>query len=420
MSGKTVLLTNATSGAGLDASKALAAAGYKVITTDFQRLPLGLRSRYSWENHVLPGTSQSDFERGLLALVDRLRPSVFLPLGTRSVFAASKNRESLAVMTAINVPTVNAFLAAYDKAVCMAECRQLGIACPAVYSQDQALAVFERDRDAMLVVKPDFDAGAAIGVRYVRNREELQREVQGCTKRFGGALIQEYIPGGPEAMKTVVLLFTRESVLVSAFTTRKLRQWPETGGVTALSCSTAESHLVDRVRPFFEKWHWCGAAEVELKFDSRDCQHKVIEINPRFPGYLRFPGECGLDFPVVAAELALGGKAVAPGAFPDYVTDTRYLNPGLFFRTVFSGFRRDGPKKPEIRKALREIRGAGPLLLRLLDDPLPLVGRALLRTCRMRRPAILDSMRVDRQNPTSGQNESSALSEETALQNPAG
>ena len=179
MSGKTVLLTNATSGAGLDASRALAAAGYKVITTDFQRLPLGLRSRYSWENHVLPGTSQSDFESGLLALVDRLRPSVFLPLGTRSVFAASKNRESLAAMTAIHVPTVNAFLAGSDKAVCMAECRHLGIPCP---------AVFARDRDAMLVVKPDFDAGAATGVRYVRNREELQREVQGCTQRSAPTL----------------------------------------------------------------------------------------------------------------------------------------------------------------------------------------------------------------------------------------
>ncbi|MGD0578967.1 MAG: ATP-grasp domain-containing protein [Bryobacteraceae bacterium] len=420
MVGKSVLLTNANSGAGLDAGRALAAAGYRVITTDFQRLPLGLRSRYSREHHVLPGTNQSDFENGLLALIDRLRPSVFLPLGTRSVFAASRHRESLATMTAINVPTLKACLAATDKTVCMAECHRLGIPCPAVYSQDQALAVFERDPEAMLVVKPDFDAGAASGVRYARNREELQTALQECTERFGGALIQDYIPGGPEAMKTVIPLFTRESVLVSAFTARKVRQWPETGGVTAAGCSTAEKHLVDMVLPFFEKWRWCGAAEVELKFDRRDGQHKVIEINPRFPGYLRFPGECGLNFPVMAVELALGGPAFAPGAFPEYVTGARYLNPGLFFLTVYSRLRRDGPKKAEIRDALREIRGAGPLLLRLLDDPLPMIGRALLRASRIRRPAIMHSMRADRQNLTSERNDSSAVSAETALRNPAG
>ena len=400
MSGKTVLLTNATSGAGLAASKALAAAGRRVITSDFQRLPLGLRSRYSWANHVLSGTSQSDLEGGLLALVDRVRPDVFLPLDTRSVFAASKNRESLAAMTAINVPALDAFLAAHDKAACMAECRHLGIPCPAVYSQDQALGVLERDRDAVLVVKPDYDAGAAAGVRYVRDGEQLRREVLECTNRFGGALIQEYIPGGPEAMKTAVLLFSRESLLVAAFTTRKVRQWPESGGLTAVSCSTAEEHLLGQVLPFFEKWRWRGAAEVELKFDNRDGQDKVIEINPRFPGYLRFLGECGLDFPVMAADLALDGQAVPCAAFPAYVAGVRYLNPGLFLRTVLSDLRRGGPRNPELRNALREMRAAWPVILRMLDDPLPLLGRALRHTFQTSRRVAKDLMRVAGPNST--------------------
>ena len=420
MSGKSVLLTNATSGAGLDAGKALAAAGYRVLTMDFQRLPLDLKSRYSRQHHVLPWARYPDFESGLLALIDRLRPSVFLPLGTRSVFVASKNRESLSALTAINVPTLDAFLAAADKAACMAECQRLGIPCPAVYCLDQAPAVFEQDREATLVVKPDFDAGAATGIRYVRSREELQTAVRECTERCGGALIQEYIPGGPEAMKTAILLYTRESVLAAAFTTRKLRHWPETGGVTAAGCSTAESHLVDLVRPFFEKWRWCGAAEVELKFDRRDGQHKVIEINPRFPGYLRFAGECGLSLPVLAAELALGGEAVAPGQFSNYVTGARYVNPGLFFLTVYSRLRRDGLKRAEIRAAVSEFRGLGPLLLRLLDDPLPMLGRALLGISWNKRPAIMDSISADRQILTSRRNDSSAIVEATAVQSPAG
>ena len=67
MSGRTVLLTNALGGAGRVATNALANAGYRVITSDFRQLPLGLRSRYSSSNHVLSGASQSDFEDGFLA-----------------------------------------------------------------------------------------------------------------------------------------------------------------------------------------------------------------------------------------------------------------------------------------------------------------------------------------------------------------
>jgi predicted ATP-grasp superfamily ATP-dependent carboligase len=253
---KTVLVT----GGGLAVVKSLADAGYRVITADFERSWRDLRSRYSSAYYCLPAANQQVFESSLLDLVDRVRPDVFLPLGSRSVFIASKNRDRIAPVTAVNVPPLEAFLAAYNKEVCMAECRQLGIPCPVLYSLEQASDLLKEDRDAVLVVKPDCDVGAAMGVRYVRNREQVSRALGECETRFGGAVIEEYIPGGVEAMKTVVLLFSPQSRLIAAFTMRKLRQWPETGGITAVSRSTADEHLVRLVLPFFQKWRWCGVA----------------------------------------------------------------------------------------------------------------------------------------------------------------
>jgi predicted ATP-grasp superfamily ATP-dependent carboligase len=228
-----------------------------------------------------------------------------------------------------------------------------------------------------VVVKPDSDIGAASGVRFVRDEASLRKAVGECEEQFGRTLIEEYIPGGPEAMRTVVLLFSRESRLAAAFTTRKIRQWPDTGGLTAVSCSTDEEYLVRQVLPFFEKWRWRGSAEVELKFDARDGRHKVVEINPRFPGYLRFAAQCGLDMPLLAVGLALGDDSGWAGAYPAYRTGTRYVNPGLFLKTVASGFRRNGVD--ELRHALRDMRGLGSAFPDLLRDPLPLVGRALRR-----------------------------------------
>ncbi|HSW50112.1 MAG TPA: hypothetical protein VLH09_08055, partial [Bryobacteraceae bacterium] len=313
-------------------------------------------------------------------LLDRLRPDVYLPIGTRYVYFAAKHRGRLPEGTAVNVPSLDGFMAAYIKSVCIAECRSLGIACPQDYSFEQAGSLLAGDRGATVVVKPDSDIGAASGIRFVRDRASLREAVAQCEAQFGRTLIEEYIPGGAEAMKTVVLLFSRKSRLAAAFTTRKIRQWPATGGLTAVSRSTDEECLVRLVLPFFEKWRWCGSAEVELKFDARDGRHKVVEINPRFPGYLRFAVQCGLDLPLLAAGLALGDEAGCASAYPAYRTEAGYVNPALFLRTVASGLRRGGVS--ELRHALRDMRGLGSALAYLASDPLPLAGRALRRLSR--------------------------------------
>jgi predicted ATP-grasp superfamily ATP-dependent carboligase len=219
----------------------------------------------------------------------------------------------------------------------------------------------------------------------VRNREQLCTALRECETRFADALIEEYIPGGVEATKTVVLLFSPQSRLIAAFTTRKIQQWPETGGLTAIARSTADEHLVKLVLPFFEKWRWCGGAEAELKCDSRNGQDKVIEINPRFPAYLRFPLECGLGLAVMAANPALDGQAVPNAIFPNwpslpgYTMAAKYHNPGLVLRAFLSKLRSGELRNTGFREGLREMLGAAATIPGLLRDPMPLLGRVLAR-----------------------------------------
>jgi predicted ATP-grasp superfamily ATP-dependent carboligase/predicted N-acyltransferase len=378
-----VLVTNATSDAGLATMRALTRAGCDVLAADAHRLPLGARSRFPTAHFSLPEGNQEAFDAALVELVHALRPDAFLPLGNRAVFAAGRLRDRLGAMTALNVPDVAAFMAAYDKAACLASCRTLGIACPSSYSMDGALdALGQGDAGTVIVVKPRFDEGAARGVRYVRDPQTLAREGEACRERFGDVLLQEYIPGGPEAMKTVVVLFSRDSRLVAAFTTQKLRQWPPGGGLTAMSRSTNARDLVEEVLPFFEKWSWAGPAEVELKFDRRDGRHKLIEINPRFPAYLRFPLRCGLDLPALAVRLALGESVEPCPAVPGYAVGATYLDPGVFLRSAMSGLRRRGG--PPLGTVARDLYRGLPGVLDMLADPVPLIGRALASMRRLR------------------------------------
>jgi predicted ATP-grasp superfamily ATP-dependent carboligase len=301
---------------------------------------------------------------------------VLLPVGTRSVWAAARQHDDFAAVTALNVPTAAAFRAAYVKSACVAECAALGIPCPEVHPRSRARALLAGGGAVTLVVKPDIDVGGAAGVEYVRTPAELDAALARCTRRFGGALIQEYIPGGPDAMKTVILLFGPDASLAAAFTARKLRQWPPAGGTTGASCSTRERDLVDLVLPFFRKWRWRGAAEAEFKLDARDGRHKLIEINPRFPAYLRFAAHCGLDLPLLAARLALGETDAAPEPF-DYRAGAHFVNPKPFLHSALHDLRQCGDTAAVLRECWRQLDGTGPLLRYMLGDPLPMVGRVL-------------------------------------------
>jgi D-aspartate ligase len=343
------------------------------MTADFPA-PLALRSRHAVRHYPLADDSPEAFAASLLAATRHCAPEALLPLGTRAVHAAVVHHDAFAAITALAVPPADAFRAAFVKSACMDECRALGIPCPEAHTPHRARALLDCGAGGTLVVKPDQDEGFALGVEYVRTPEELDAAVARCTARYGTVLIQEYVPGGPEAMKTLVVLFGADGRLDAAFTTRKLRQWPPEGGASAASCSTAERQLVDLMRPFFDKWRWRGPAEVEFKLDARDGLHKVIEINPRFPAYLRFPAHCGLDLALLAVRLALGDTAYVPPLFA-YRTGAHFVSPTLFLRSLLHDLRHAGTPGATLRAAWRQLDGTGSHVRAMLSDPLPLCAR---------------------------------------------
>ena len=194
----------------------------------------------------------------------RVRPHALVPIDTPATLTAVRHRDRMAGVTRMNLPRLDSFMAAYDKRLCQAECRRLHIPGPESDTLDEALAL---------------------------------------------------------------LLFSPASKLMAAFTSRKLRQWPTSGGTTTVSESTAMTGIVEQMLPFFDHWRWRGPAEVDLKFDRRDGTYKVLEINPRFPGYLRFVTHCGLDLPLLAALLALEPGSVAARDFPASEVGQRFFCP---------------------------------------------------------------------------------------------
>ncbi len=401
-----VLLTSVLSDGGVYSARALAQSGYRVITSDFAQLPLAFRPRYAQHHETISGRSREQFETEFLDLIGRHKPEAVLNFGTSFTRASIVHRATIEKTTAVLAPEMDAFEAAYDKTRCMEECTELGIPSPRSYSVGEARellgAATRRGEPIVLVVKPDVDAGGGSGIRYVRTTGDLEAAVARCETDFGGALLQEWIPGDATAMKTVVLLFDREGNLDAAFTTRKVRQWPQSGGCTALSVSTADPGLVRQVLPFFEKHRWQGAAEVELKYDARDGLDKVIEINPRMPAYMRFAGLCGWDLPVRAVELAMGDRASGNPALT-FSPGSGYCRPGFFVSTCMDDLRGSGLRSA-IARAWTDWREVRPSLRDSLRDPVPMIGRILHQITRNPGSAMAQFPGVEtppRQGPTS-------------------
>jgi len=379
MTRKRILIPGVSSDAGLGMIRQLVESGYEVMGADWQRLPLGLHSRYLGDVRLLPKLTDGEFGKCLVDLVRTARPDAFVPLGTTTVAIACREAMLLKNYTSFAIPDFDAYMAAFDKTLCTGECRELGIPCPATYSLEEAVEILKEGREGTtLVVKPGTDAGMASGVEYVRHADRLRESVSSCMNRYGSVTVQEYVPGDAVHMHTAALLFDRQSELVAAFTTQKLRQWPTTGGVTALSRSTDAYHLVEQVLPFFRKWQWKGAAEVEFKYDARDGRYKVIEINPRFPAYLRFAMCCGLPLARLSAEIALADARIAPLQYPSYAVGRKFVNPGLFLRTTIEEMRGSSYRLSTLGKSMRNLSGTGQAFMGMLNDPLPVLGRLLL------------------------------------------
>ncbi|MHB8836873.1 MAG: hypothetical protein ACYC9Y_14375 [Candidatus Methylomirabilia bacterium] len=375
-----VLISGATSAVGLAFLRDLSRAGFDPVGMDSRRLPFGLHSRRSGPYALHPGPGDPDFAAGVLRTVRELEPDVFQPIDTAITGLVAADAAAYGALTAVNVPEPSSFAAASSCEATVLTCLETGIPAPRVYSPAAAADLLAGESSPrqrpVLVVKPDREIGGARGVCYVSDPASLRAARARCAAAFGPDVIQEYIPGGADAMRTVLLLFDRDGGVLAHFTMRKIRQWPPSGGVTALGVSTDDRGLVESVLPFFRRRPWRGFAEVECKRDERDGVLKLIEINPRPTAYAGFPAACGLDLLALAARAALG-EVFAGHPRPRYRTGVRFVNPLLLWRCVRHEARGDAGWLGALGGTARRMAGRFATNGSDLTDPLPVAGRLL-------------------------------------------
>jgi D-aspartate ligase len=123
-------------------------------------------------------------------------------------------------------------------------------------------------------------------------------------------MLQEYIPGGDDAVWMFNGYFNERSDCLFAMTGRKIRQGPAYTGATSLGICVKNDAVDEVTKRFMESIGYKGILDIGYRYDKRDGKYKVLDINPRIGTTFRlFVANNGLD--VARAEyLDLTGQHV--------------------------------------------------------------------------------------------------------------
>lgn len=193
-------------------------------------------------------------------------------------------------------------------------------------------------------------------------------------------MVQEVIPGDGHAQFSVAA-YSHKGQVLAAMTARRTRQYPIDYG---LGSSFVEAFEVPELfQPTEQLLRFLGVSgmvEIEFKWDARDGQYKLLDINVRPWGWHTLCIACGLDFPYIHYCDMLG--QLPPITIPDY--HHRWIR---VMTDVLAGWHeaRAGITSPW--RYLRSL--VGPTVFSVFDlrDPLPAAGdiavafSRLVQTC---------------------------------------
>jgi predicted ATP-grasp superfamily ATP-dependent carboligase len=125
-------------------------------------------------------------------------------------------------------------------------------------------------------------------------------------------MLQEYIPGEDDTIWMFNGYFNSNSECLFGMTGKKIRQAPVARGVTSLGICLKNPVVEETTVRFMKTLGYRGILDIGYRYDARDCQYKLLDVNPRIGCTFRlFVAENGMDA-ARALYLDLTGQPVPP------------------------------------------------------------------------------------------------------------
>lgn len=253
-------------------------------------------------------------------------------------------------------------------------CMKHEIPTPAsAFPESEAELLEYAERGAFPTVLKCINAGdappGAPRVAIVEDREQLlaayrRMESPGAPN----LMIQEYVPGKPETIWMFNGYFDAQSLCRVGFTGKKIRQTPPYTGATTLGVCLPNTTVEEATVRLMAAVGYRGILDIGYRFDQRDGEYKLLDVNPRIGGTFRlFVGENGLDV-LRTMYLDLTGQEVPSTTLSE---GRRWIVEPWDLASSLTYWRRGDITFGEWLRSLRHVREDAWFAA---DDPLPFVA----------------------------------------------
>jgi len=305
-----VLITDGLWRKTLAAVRSLGRRGIPVVVGERTRLAPALWSRYAARRFCYPSAAlkTDEFLTRLRQIIECEGLRIVFPMEEETLLTILRRRDGLGNGVVIPFAEPEKIERVRDKAELFHLAESLGLPMPNTWYPESRENVARIGRDAgyPLIVKPRVSTGA-MGLRRVADAGALAAAWDEVNARFPRPIVQDYIPEGGGAFGASVLVGPQGERLAS-FVHRRLREYPVSGGASTLRASVRDPQLVEITFRLLEAVEWFGVAMAEFRYDPRDGQPKLIELNPRFWGSLNLAIQSGVDFPWLLYRVARGER----------------------------------------------------------------------------------------------------------------
>jgi predicted ATP-grasp superfamily ATP-dependent carboligase len=200
-------------------------------------------------------------------------------------------------------------------------------------------------------------------------------------------LLQEYIPGPAGSYFLVDGFVDRHGQTLGLIARRRHRMYPAPFGNSTLSETIPVDQVQGAINTLERIWSatkYCGVFDAEFKYDQRDGQFKIVEINARPWWFVEFATRCGVNVCQMSYRHALGLPAEPIRTYPAHRRCSYMLYDFAAHRSMEPGLR-------GYLRWIRSVKGCDEITY-CWDDPGPALSLAM-RTARKQFKRTLSDIR---------------------------
>lgn len=329
-----VLLMEASSRAALPMARGFHNLGCRVTTVAETKLAVGILTRFADEKIVVKEIDSNEevAEKAYTELLGKEKYDLVVPLSDFSATVASKNKtawEATGAKIAVNDWSV--FGNIIDKSRTMKICEENDIPAPkTLFSDNPVKEVEDGIIDFPIVVKPKTGIGS-IGFNIVRDMETLKRILADYDDQNGPLLVQEYVEQGDHPQYGAELFRDRDGRINFALIAKVPRWYPVDGGSRLCSVSVHDEKIAEDCKRLLDALNWNGYANIDLVWDEKKGEAKILEINGRTGASVKLDFLAGIDVSRLILENELGYETTVYDQYADGKAISCFLVDCLWF-----------------------------------------------------------------------------------------